>query len=57
MSLCNPEIERKLCVADTAYFDVWLHKALHEVFGLASQEPIPRELLIVLASGLETPCL
>lgn len=57
MSLCNPEVERKLCVADTAYFDVWLHKALHEVFGLASQEPIPRELLIVLASSLENPHL
>jgi hypothetical protein len=57
MGLRNPEAECKLCVADTAYFDVWLHEALHKEFGSAFLEPIPKELLVVLASNLETPCL
>lgn len=37
----------------TDAFDIWLHKGLHQMFDEVACEPIPDELLDLIAGGSE----
>lgn len=53
MAQCNTPLEATMQVRDTTAFDAWLHDMMTTTFDAALHEPVPDELLAIIAAAPE----